>query len=179
MLSLLAFVSLLLFSPPSYSKPPHLDQMRKWVGFEETGQNRGVFFDKLNRAAGNPLGSPYCAATVSMALKMGGATTPTYRGGLATRYRESGSLTARDVLRGKATLQPGDLAIWQKGETIFGHIGVIERVVDRRTIVVIEGNTSPGTAGRQDDGDGIWRRTRHIEMYNYFKIRWFTRPSYG
>lgn len=153
--------------------------MQRWVGIEEVGTNRGQFVDWLNRGAGNRLGDPYCAATVGKALTLGRALTPRYRGGLAIRYREPESFSARDVLAGRVLLEPGDLAIWQHGETMSGHIGVIERVIDRRTIIDIEGNTSPGPTGSQDDGDGIWRRRRTISLFDSFKIRWFTRPTYG
>ncbi len=116
---------------------------------------------------------------VGMALTMAHAVTPTYRGGLAINYHGRESLTARDVVRGRGDVRIGDVVIWQHGEGIRGHVGIVERVVDRWTIVTIEANTSPGPHGSQDDGDGIWRRLRRIELYNFFRIRWFTHVSYA
>ena len=50
--------------------------------------------------------------------------------------------------------QPGDVVIYS-----FGHTGIVESV-GAGTVTVIEGNTSPGAAGSQDNGGMVCRRTR-------------------
>jgi hypothetical protein len=40
------------------------------------------------------------------------------------------------------------------------HVGFVERVRADGTLVTIEGNTSSGTSGSQDNGGGVYRRTR-------------------
>jgi hypothetical protein len=57
-----------------------------------------------------------------------------------------------------AAAQPGDQALFSFGQ---GHTGIVESVnFVRRTVTCIEGNTSPGSAGSQDNGGGVYRRTR-------------------
>ena len=50
--------------------------------------------------------------------------------------------------------EPGDVVIYS-----FGHTGIVESV-GAGTVTVIEGNTSPGAAGSQDNGGMVCRRTR-------------------
>lgn len=49
--------------------------------------------------------------------------------------------------------QAGDIIIYN-----FGHTGIVESAA-RTTITAIEGNTSPGAAGSQDNG-GVYRREK-------------------
>ena len=51
--------------------------------------------------------------------------------------------------------QPGDIIIYN-----FGHTGIVERAA-AGTVTAIEGNTSPGSTGSQDNGGGVYRRTRN------------------
>lgn len=50
--------------------------------------------------------------------------------------------------------QPRDIIIYN-----FGHTGIVESVA-ASTITAIEGNTSPGEAGSQSNGGGVFRRKR-------------------
>ena len=50
--------------------------------------------------------------------------------------------------------QSGDIAIYN-----FGHTGIVESAA-AGTVTAIEGNTSSGEAGSQNDGGGVFRRTR-------------------
>ena len=50
--------------------------------------------------------------------------------------------------------RPGDIIIYN-----FGHTGFVERV-QSGTVIAIEGNTSAGDSGSQDNGGGVFRRTR-------------------
>lgn len=49
----------------------------------------------------------------------------------------------------------------------ISHIGIVEAVNRDGSIICIEGNTSPGTAGSQRDGGGVYRRTRKIGIVGY------------
>lgn len=54
------------------------------------------------------------------------------------------------------------------------HVGQIERVISLGplvTIQTIEGNTGAGTAGSQDDGDGVYRRRRIMRRSKLIFIR--------
>ncbi len=54
--------------------------------------------------------------------------------------------------------RPGDIVLYN-----FGHTGVVE-AVGSGTVTAIEGNTSPGTAGSQDNGGMVCRRTRKTAL---------------
>jgi len=153
--------------------------MQGRVGIRERSYNSGPEIDHWLRHVGLSPRNPYCAACMTHALDSAKVAWPRIRTGLAMNYRLRGSFKATDVLSGKVVLLPGDLVIWQKGNTIYGHIGVVETVVDRRTVITIEANTSSGVRGSQRDGDGVYRRRRLIEPYNYFGIKYATRPRYA
>ena len=61
--------------------------------------------------------------------------------------------------------QPGDIAIFT-----FGHTGIVERALPG-SVMCIEGNTSPGQSGSQDNGGGVYRRQRNLAL-----VRAFIRP---
>lgn len=61
--------------------------------------------------------------------------------------------------------EPGDVVIYD-----FGHTGIVESAVIGK-ITAIEGNTSAGSRGSQDNGGGVYRRTRSTSC-----VRAFIRP---
>lgn len=85
------------------------------------------------------------------------------------------TFTAYDVVMGRQQIKKGDILIWQKGTTIYGHTGFASDDWDGTTGKTIEANTSPGTGGNQSNGDGVYQRKRTIEVYSYFRIKWITR----
>jgi hypothetical protein len=71
---------------------------------------------------------------------------------LVVDYRKAGRLFP--VAQGK----PGDQVLFHFGQ---GHTGILESIDPvKRTVTCIEGNTSQGVKGSQDDGGGVFRRTR-------------------
>lgn len=61
--------------------------------------------------------------------------------------------------------QPGDVVIYD-----FGHTGIVESAAVGK-ITAIEGNTSAGSSGSQDNGGGVYRRTRSTSC-----VRAYIRP---
>lgn len=53
------------------------------------------------------------------------------------------------------------------GVNRISHVGIVEAVNRDGTVQTIEGNTSPGGAGSQRDGGGVWRRTRRAGIVGY------------
>lgn len=183
MLSLLLCCFLLPFSlsrsnadPPD--PPPHVEAMLGYDGFREIGHNRGWLPDKVNAYVGNPKGSPYCAATISWVLDSVGVETPRVRSGLAANFRTRQSVRASRVITGREQINIGDLAGWQKGKTIYGHIGVVVEIKDKKTIRTVDANTNCGGRGTIRDGGGVCVKTRTIAPFDYFGIRWFTPVRY-
>ena len=61
----------------------------------------------------------------------------------------------------------GDIIIYN-----FGHTGIVESAA-AGTVTAIEGNTSPGDGGSQDNGGGVYRRTRRRSL-----VRAYIRPDF-
>ncbi|MEW6507185.1 MAG: CHAP domain-containing protein [Bacteroidota bacterium] len=152
----------------------HLDMAQSFVGIREaTGKNDGPEVEMFLKSVGRNRGDAWCAAYVSYCLSMANVKEPQIRSGLARAFKKSkGLIDATDVLRGMKKVPKGSLVGWEKGNTVFGHIGF---VIDwaKQYGTTIEGNTSSGIQGSQSDGDGVYIRSRSIQPANYFRIMWF------
>lgn len=71
------------------------------------------------------------------------------------RAREIGEKTNEDIKR-------GDLIVWKKGRTAYGHIERIDKILNNGWLMTIGGNTSSGDNGSQRNGDGVYYRKRHF-----------------
>jgi hypothetical protein len=161
--------------------PPHLTLADSFIGTTElTGNNDGLEVEQFLESVGLAKGNPYCAAFVSYILdETPGVEQPTTRSGLASHFIMANSIEAREVLRGTTSVPDGTLVIWQKGNTIFGHVGFVAEQSEQNLFTTIEANTRSGVYGNQRDGDGVWQRTRSIQPANYFRITNFTKVMYG
>jgi hypothetical protein len=76
-------------------------------------------------------------------------------------------------------LEAGTLIGWQRGNTIFGHLGIVKEW-NGRCGTTIEGNTSaPNSGGSQFNGGGVHTKERCIEPLAHFRITWFTPVTYN
>lgn len=181
------FLLLLPFQRPSAAQPrsgypyaevpPHADTAWAYVGTQETGRNCGPEVRAFLAATGLGCGYPWCAAFVSYALTKAGADRPKTRSAATRHFIQRGSIQARRVLRGEHTPTAGTLIVWRKGNTPYGHIGIVMGW-DGRCGSTVEGNTSAGRSGHQRDGDGVWFRWRCIHPGSYFRITHFTPVFY-
>ena len=109
-------------------------------------------------------GQPWCMMFVQWCFAQAGAPLP-YKtascSALERWYRNNRPKSVYD------DAQPGDIAIYN-----FGHTGIVESATGT-TITAIEGNTSPGEEGSQDNGGGVYRRTRKKSL-----VTAFLRPDY-
>lgn len=139
---------------------------------ETNGKNRGPMIDEINRELGLPMGSAYCAATVShcfrKAAEPGAACAPfPYSGGSQALKRAFTAL-------GRLSDDPNSLLTWRgalggwtdTADPAHGHVFFIKgRLTDQAGNVValltLEANTSPQTQDR--DGQGIYELHRTIE----------------
>jgi len=163
---------------PGGDRPDLVDVALQEVGVTETppGSNEGPRIATYMEAVDLPDGYPWCAGAVRWMMDQAGIDRPTVRSAGASDYVTGTSIEATDVLRGAEPVPAGALAIWRRGDTWKGHIGVVREWAERcgRTV---EGNTSPGEAGPQRDGDGVWNRRRCIRPGSYFRIVAFTPTS--
>ena len=110
-------------------------------------------------------------------LDKGGAIEPKTRSGLAQRYIDKKAIPAILVLRGKAKVGTGWLAIWKKGNTWKGHIGFVVWWLFGEG-ETIEGNTTINRNGNQRMGGYVALKKRKIQPYSYFRITHFRRVCY-
>lgn len=144
-----------------------LDQMCAWADAGETesgGYNRSPLIDKLNRDAGVPVGSSYCATAIHGAFKVAGIDD---FGGPACASVEQ-TLRWAD---GKGWLKTrpfaGDVGGWYlDGDSWADHEVMVAKVRSWGgllfTLDTVEANTSSGDQGSQADGPGFHRRRRTV-----------------
>lgn len=148
------------------------------VGVHEipAGSNRGPRITKWQEYFGKFLvGQPWCGVFVGRMLTLAGVHVDARVASVAlieddARARRNG--WSQWLGKDFHAVQPGDAVI------LFGrghHVGLVESV-NRTTSTVrtIEGNTSPGNGGSQDNGGGVYRRTR-----SYQEVYGFARPAYS
>lgn len=127
----------------------------------QTGTKYGRWYRDLTGAAYfGQNGTPYCAMFAAWVLAQAGQSCP----GMPTAScgtALSGARKAGIVRANKKDARAGDLVIfdWSGKATATNHIGFVEKNLGSY-IQTIEGNTSSGDSGSQDNGGGVYRRTR-------------------
>lgn len=96
-------------------------------------------------------GQPWCMSFVQWCFAQAGRPLPCKTGSCSALLHW---YQANQPDRVTQTPQPGDIVIYS-----FGHTGIVESAAGS-TFTAIEGNTSPGATGSQDNGGGVYRRTR-------------------
>jgi len=163
---------------------PHLDTALSYVGVqEETGNNDGEIVERFIKTT-DPIhgkkGYAWCAAFVSYCLIVNNAKFPKYRGFLARGFARGGISIEEAIQKNKVS--SGDILVWRRGDTIFGHTGFVESYDSTRKIFyTVEGNTSPddkGRLSRQYNGDGVYLKKRTYQPMNYFRLMAVTPVTY-
>ena len=136
-----------------------LDAARGELGNTESpaGSNR----TKYGRWMGLD-GQPWCMSFVQWCYAQAGHPLPFRTGSCSALLNWYKANHPECVV---TTPQPGDVIIYN-----FGHAGIVESVSGGK-ITAIEGNTSPGDSGSQDNGGGVFRRTRSMSL-----VRAYIRP---
>jgi len=102
---------------------------------------------------------PWCCAFVWWCFTEAGAPELFYGGGktagcttLMTYHKNAGQFITSGY-------RPGDLVLynWSGNSSIAEHIGIVETIIDSRTLTAIEGNTSVAS---NDNGGNVMRRRR-------------------
>jgi hypothetical protein len=158
-------------------EPKHLKLALSYEGHTEVNKNSSPEIDKFLKYTGFPPGTPYCAAFVSSIIGWSDVSYPKIKTALATNFITPKSVKASDVLIGIKKVKSGDIIVWRKGETIFGHTGFVVSW-DQKSGKTIEANTSSGSKGSQRDGEGIYVRYRTIIPGAAFRITHFTPVIY-
>lgn len=144
-----------------------LDIARSEIGTKESPPDSNVCkYSKWYPMAG----SPWCAMFVSWVLDKAGVD------GYKHAYTPAGAEMFRSRNRWLTTgVEPGDIAYFDFPDSLhrIQHVGFVETVNPDGTYSCIEGNTSAGSGGSQDNGGGVFRRVRTRSL-----IAGFGRPPY-
>ena len=156
---------------PKSARLRALDYARQYLGTKEDPKrpNRGPMIDKWNKAAGVPLGSPWCMSFMRAMFKLAGVTLG---GGASVGFFEEwavqhGELVVRRPFKGDVVCYRFDSDSWPD------HVGIVEKVLSLSRhgrpflIRAIEGNTALG-----DDADGgqVQRRTRWAARCKFVRV---------
>lgn len=142
------------------------------IGYRESGHNVTKFWADLKPSY---QGGAWCAAFVQWCLKRNGmwfdAPLPYYVPSLVATAKMAG--TWREV--GHYTPKPGDLVVMGDPGR-FQHIGFVEKPLVKKN-QHIEGNTSSGITGSQNNGEGVYRRIRTEGWVRGFIVMKYDRPT--
>jgi hypothetical protein len=135
---------------------------------ETNGNNRGEIVDAITRTAGfDPADRfPWCAIFITACCLLAGYRREELpRNPAAVR---NWVVWAENLGRRQKSGRRGDLCFW-KNSNETGHIGfvVVSALGWTRSI---EGNTGPGEAGNQRDGDGAYRRNRFRTWQGFIRL---------
>lgn len=149
-----------LLIPKEVRSPRDLLQIvaHSCVGVTEVGgDNKGPLVELFQSAVSRPAGQSWCLdflqACIAYVEVETGALSP-----LPATELCMDLWNRSKVIMGTDTPWPGDIVIWQLGETIHGHTGLIVGM-DSLRFQTVEGNTSPA-AGIERNGDGVFLKNR-------------------
>jgi hypothetical protein len=144
-----------------------LEWMSEHVGIKEVPEqsNRGVLIDEANLYVGSPLGSPWCAAVISLAYKKNKITSP--------RDARAAALFPRNRLINLRFVKAGDLGgVYFPEIGRIGHVFMVRKIFGQ-FVLTVEGNTNMNGSR---NGDGIYYYIRPLSQVRYFS-RWPYRTS--
>lgn len=152
-----------------------LDWCRAQVGTTESpaGSNRGPLVSRWERDF-HMDGQPWCGAFVGYALRhVGGIVVPD--GVVYTPNIVSYAKTHTGQFKGWygwSERKPGDLILFKwpgVSRAVCDHVGIL----DVGRVHTVEGNTSSGNSGSQNNGGGVYRRDRGgVNVVGCARPRW-------
>lgn len=141
---------------------------QRYIGTNEspTGSNKQIFAAKAGHQNGLPWCATFivaCAREIGLKLPSESASTKT----MAQGFKDAGAWHAKGA--------PGDIAFFDFPDSSTGiqHVGIITGG-SGSSYQTIEGNTSSGAGGSQDNGGTVAAKTRDVGT-----IVGFGRPAYG
>lgn len=96
-------------------------------------------------------GQPWCMMFVQWCYAQAGRPLPCKTASCSTLLRWYRENRPQEIVKEP---RPRDIVLYR-----FGHTGILAAAA-AETVTAIEGNTSPGDAGSQSNGGGVYRRTR-------------------
>ena len=129
---------------------PSKDSINHWLAF-----------------VGLPPNNPFCSAANSAWNEYAGLWHP--KSGLARHWRtmQPGGMwvSSERVFGGGYVIPAGSIVLFQRVNTIFGHVGIVTREFTGKGSLYISANTSPPkSAGSEYAGGGVWEKEFEINL---------------
>ena len=125
----------------------------------QPGTKYGRWYAQSHGSYYGASGVPFCAMFVSWVMSRAGQAFP----GLPAAYVPYVLSAGRSRAVSTRSAKPGDIVIFNWDGGVVDHIGFVE-ANHGSYIQTIEGNTSGSAAGKQSNGNGVWRRTRDYSV---------------
>lgn len=153
-----------------------------YVGTKENppNSNRGAVIDGWQRQF-HMFGQPWCGAFVGAIAEQAGANvtdrivyTPyIYEDAKLRRNGLDGVVWKASFSTGNTAAHSGDLVLFHFGSGGIKHVGMLVAPWKGGALQTVEGNTSFGGAGSQDNGGAVARRARDISLvHSIVSVRW-------
>lgn len=126
------------------------------IGVKETYANRGTLVDLFETSVGGVLGQSWCMDFLQAMIAYVEVTLHIQSPFPATRACTAAWNLGKKAALNPLTPLPGDVIIWQHGETWQGHCGII-LAQDSLTYTTVEGNTNDDGSR---EGDGVYLKKR-------------------
>lgn len=140
-----------------------------YVGQQEISGNKGFknpAFQKKMQDCGWDVGQSWCAYFSELVWKEAFTKTHPFYNTLDRLFSPS-AVSTYSNFKGSTNFQAGNkpragaLAVWRLGNGWQGHIGIVEKIIDKSLFGTIEGNTN-SAGGRE--GIEVARKTRSLGM---------------
>lgn len=120
-------------------------------------------------------GVPWCGCFVSLAASKGGAKFPSKSRLAYTPYICADASSGSNGLKKVSTssVKAGDFIVFNFDGGVPDHVGLAVGPISGGMTDAIEGNTSSGGSGSQDNGGGVFRRQRPVSQ-----VACVARPNY-
>lgn len=140
---------------------------------EDGGNNRGQLVELIQSTVGKAEGEPWCMALVQSVIAYAEEESGIRSKMPVTEHCLTAWQAAPVEMRVKEPA-PGDIVLWQTGDTSKGHCGVIVSVTED-FLMTIEGNTGSGSA-LEREGDGVYLKRRIRNMQSAMHELGYLRP---
>lgn len=173
------FTSRALYPTKSFTKIDLLlHEASRWIGVCEVGNNGGEIVGLFQKSVGLNAGDSWCLAFCQFCLQQTDLIYRALTGDYSqhTLIKSGHCLTTYNAAKYKTDKpEVGSLVIWQHGNTINGHVGIVVAVFEDNTFMTIEGNTSTSTSVERNGG-GVYLKTRSIGRTGDMSIKGFIKP---
>ncbi len=141
---------------------------------EVGGNNQGANVKEILASTRTAEGAAWCAASIEFCFQIADVKIGPKPGVAAAvlqwrSWGDQSSRTRKKPARGRLAVRVMQVTNSNGKKSQNRHIGIVAGVVPNSgNIVSYEGNTNPGDSGSQNDGGGLYRRSRKSSYWTIF-----------